>query len=99
MGGSLGGVFSNTGAGANGAPSLLQKLVQGTAKGAGTALGKGMQTPPPGGPGGGSPGAPAATPVDPRFFQPSTFASRTPLPNGGAPGLVQPINPASAFYG
>jgi hypothetical protein len=91
MGGALGGVFSNQGQGADGSPSLLQSLVQGSAQGAGTAFGKGAQQPPPrsGGPGGAMQ-APAATPVDPRFFQPSTFTPPgAPAPGGGNP----------AFYG
>ncbi len=98
MGGSLGGIFSNkpqgaTTTGPNGAsttaPSFLQSLVQGTAKGAGTAFGKGMQGQPGGG---GLMQAPSATPVDPRFFQPSAFA---PPMNGAAPGG----GGNSAFYG
>ena len=86
----MGGIFSNQGQGANGQPSFLQNLVQGAAKGAGTAAGNGMQKQPGGG-GGGLPAAPAATPVDPRFFQPSAQMPQRP---GGGAGM-----PASAFYG
>lgn len=79
MGGSLGSAFSQTGQSGtpanpndpNGAqkPSFLQSLVQGATKGAGKGFGQATQQqnrgpaqlPP----------APSATPVDPRFFQPT----------------------------
>jgi len=72
MGGSLGGIFSGQPAGPNDQPSALQKLVQGTAKSAGTSFGRGMQQQPQQ-MGGGPIQPPTATPVDPSFFAPMVF--------------------------
>ena len=91
MGGTLAGIFSNQGQGDKGAPSFLQKLVQGTAKGAGGAFGKSMQAPPGGPGGGGLPAAPAPAPVDPRYFMPTAMNSNPNLQPGTAT--------SSAFYG
>ncbi len=96
MGGSLGGVFSNVGAGANGAPSFLQSLVHGTVKGAGTGLGKSMQQqgrPPM--PGSGGSGTPSATPVDSGYFTPTVMPPGTA---GVRPGTPPPGAGASPFY-
>jgi hypothetical protein len=96
MGGTLGGIFSSTGQGADGAPSFLQKLVQGTAKGTlqgtGTAL---QKQPAPGGSGGSLPGTPSATPVDSGYFTP------TALPPGAMPPGTLAARPGagpSPFY-
>lgn len=95
MGGSLGGIFSGSGAGSNGGPSFLQNLVQGTAKGAGTAFGKSMQSPQSPNGNSGVIAAPAPAPVDPRYFMPSNFgpARGAPTLTSGAPDM------RSAFYG
>lgn len=87
MGGKLGGVFSGEGQGDNGAPTALQKIFQGTAKGAISGAGKQMQ-------GQGTAAAPSQilqpgsgpAPVDAGYFQPTNFQNPT-------------MKPQSAFYG
>ena len=97
MGGSMGGIFSGQGQGAAdpnappGAatpPSFLQSLVQGTAKGAGQGFGASTQQRQPQ-QGGGLPGAPGATPVDPRYFAQSQFNQQP----------QQQQNPGAQLYG
>lgn len=90
MGGSLSDAFSGTGQGANGAPTFMQKLVQGTAKGAGQGMGQSMQQQPQGG--GMGIVAPGAMPVDAGFFSPTNFQQNPQLQ---PPGMKAP----SALYG
>jgi hypothetical protein len=90
MGGDFaGGAFSNDPQGtpnSPGQPSLLQSLIQGTAKGTLQGGGKSLQQQPgvPGG-GGGMPGAPAAMPVAPGYFAPSPLPQAGAMPPGGQP--------------
>lgn len=95
MGGSVGGIFSNVGQGANGAGSFLQNLVQGTVAGAGKGFGQSTKPPAPGG-SGSQPSAPAAAPVDPRYFMPTALPPRAPA---GAPMSAPSPGGGSAFYG
>lgn len=99
MGGALGGIFSGqpqgspapgAAPGAPNQPSLLQKLVQGAAKGGLTGAGKGMQQQPGGGGGQAIPNAPSVMPVDSSYFRPMSPMNAGPMMpgNGQAPGTA-----------
>lgn len=90
--GGSGGVFSGTGGAPGGGPTWLQSLVQGAAKGGLTGAGKGMQQA--GSSGAAIPNAPAATPVNPAYFQPTAnpMASGPMMPGNGQ-------GPGTALYG